>query len=392
MPMPKPKDGESKEDFLDRCMDDDVMNQEYPDNDQRYAVCNNIWDEEKGDRTMPLRKAIPVHHTEVSSGSWDGPANESRLKLDQDEAFYRKAYAWKDPEGDASKKSSYKFIHHEISGDGNPGAANAKACITGIAVLNGARGGTNIPDGDKKGVWNHLAAHLRDADIEPPELKSDTMGILYRNFPLTEIRTEGDPPKIVGHAAVFDKFSESFGMGLYKEKISPGAFKKTIKEADIRALWNHEPIFVLGRNKSGTLILKEDDIGLWVDIDPPQTQLVRDLVLEPIKRGDVDQMSFAFWPVKEDWQSDGDNLTRDLKEVHLFDVSPVTFPAYPQTDVQVRTLINALKSYFPTEPSLAGHSAVQHGGGGPDSEPVPADHSIRLKHLLRRLDIAEKSH
>jgi len=59
-----------------------------------------------------------------------------------------------------------------VSGNGEPGAANVRACITGIAVLNGARGGTTIPDADRRGVWNHLARHLRDADVEPPELKS----------------------------------------------------------------------------------------------------------------------------------------------------------------------------------------------------------------------------
>lgn len=382
MPQPKPKKGEKKKDFLDRCMSNKVMNDEYPDNDQRYAVCNSIWDKEKeGARQMETRKAIGVHHTSVSSGAWDGPANEARLKTDQEEAYYRKAYAWKDPEGDPSNKTSYKFIHHEVSGDGNPGAANAKACITGIAVLNGARGGTKIPNEDRKGVWNHLAAHLRDADMEPPELKSNDMKPEYRSFPLVEVRTEGDPPKIIGHAAVFNQLSEDFG--IFREKISPGAFKKTIQEADIRALWNHEPIFILGRNKSGTLRLAEDDIGLRIEIDPPKTALINDLVIEPIRRGDVDQMSFAFRPIREDWEGDGENLTRDLKEVQLIDVSPVTFAAYPQTDVQVNSLLNALRSYFPSAPPPAGH---------PDDNDGDRKKSLaRLRILRRKLEIAEKS-
>jgi hypothetical protein len=378
MPMPKPKDKEGKKDFLDRCMNNKVMIKEYPDNDQRYALCNSIWDDKE--RNMELRKAIAVHHTSVSSGAWDGPANEARLKTDQDEAYYRKAYAWKDSEGDSSKKASYKFIHHEISGDGNPGVANAKACITGIAVLNGARGGTKIPEEDKKGVWNHLAAHLKDADIEPPELKSNNMNPEYRSFTLVEVRTEDDPPKIIGHAAVFNQLSEKFG--IFREKISPGAFKKTIQEADIRALWNHEPIFVLGRNKSGTLKLVEDDIGLRIEIDPPKTALINDLVIEPIRRGDVNQMSFAFRAVKEDWESEGENLTRNLKEIHLFDVSPVTFPAYPQTDVQVKSLISALRNYFPLEPLPAEHS----------SDKGEKERSLaRQKLRHRKLEIAEKS-
>ncbi|WP_200853980.1 hypothetical protein, partial [Klebsiella pneumoniae] len=85
--------------------------------------------------------------------------------------YYRRAYAWRDPDADPSTKSAYKFIHHEVSEDGEPGPANLTACSAGIAVLNGGRGGADIPDSDREGVWRHLAAHLRDAGREPPELQ-----------------------------------------------------------------------------------------------------------------------------------------------------------------------------------------------------------------------------
>jgi len=304
---------------------------------------------------MEVRKAIPVHHTAVSDASWDGPKNEANLKNDGDAAYYRKAYAWVDPEKDPDTKAAYKFIHHEVSSDGKIGAANIRACITGIAVLNGARGGTKIPKADRKGVYNHLAAHLRDADIEPPELKSRNIEIDYRSFPLVEVRATEDD-KIVGHAAVFDQLSVD--LGSFREKIAKGAFKKTIQEADVRALWNHDPNYVLGRTKSNTLKLQEDDKGLAIEINPPNTTWARDL-MESIRRGDIDQMSFGFRAVKEDWETEGDQLIRVLREVELFDVSPVTFPAYPTTDVQVRKLIDVLRCYFPAEPILADHSDVK---------------------------------
>jgi len=123
-------------------------------------------------RLIELKKAIPSHSTATSDASWDGPANEARAKSGETEAYYRRIYAWKDPDGDSTVKASYRFVHHEVDGDGNPGAANVRACQTGIGVLNGGRGGTTIPDEDRQGVWNHLARHLRDADVEPPELKA----------------------------------------------------------------------------------------------------------------------------------------------------------------------------------------------------------------------------
>jgi 2'-5' RNA ligase len=118
-------------------------------------------------------KAVPVHHGPTTDGPWDGPAAEARAKSGEDVSYYEEIYAWNDPEGDPKTKDAWKFIHHEVSEDGTPGAANLKACSTGIGVLNGGRGGTTIPDADYKGVYEHLAAHLADADKEAPALASD---------------------------------------------------------------------------------------------------------------------------------------------------------------------------------------------------------------------------
>jgi hypothetical protein len=118
------------------------------------------------------KKAVPSHTTATSDAAWDGPANEGRVRSGENTAYYRKIYAWQDPDGDLTVKSSWRFIHHLVAGGGEPGAANVRGCQTGIGVLNGGRGGTTIPDADRQGVWNHLAKHLRDADLEPPELKS----------------------------------------------------------------------------------------------------------------------------------------------------------------------------------------------------------------------------
>lgn len=151
-----------------------------------------------------------------------------------------------------------------------------------------------------------------------------------------EERDDGKLGKIIGHAAVFDEETEI--AGLFREKVAKGAFKDSIKADDIRALFNHDSNHVLGRNKSGTLKLTEDEKGLAIEVEPPDTQFARDLMTS-IKRGDVDQMSFGFRVLHDEWESgEGTGMDlRTLRKVQLFDVSPVTFPAYEGTDVAVRS-------------------------------------------------------
>mgnify|MGYP000586634823 CR=1 FL=1 len=120
-----------------------------------------------------MKSAIPSHSTATTDVAWDGPANVARAKNDQDYSYYSKIFAWAphDPE-DRKKKSKYKYPHHMVSQNGTPGAANMRGCSAGIAVLNGARGGASIPESDRKGIYRHLARHLKDGDKEVPELRS----------------------------------------------------------------------------------------------------------------------------------------------------------------------------------------------------------------------------
>lgn len=150
-----------------------------------------------------------------------------------------------------------------------------------------------------------------------------------------ERRADDKGPVIRGYAAVFNQMSED--LGWFIEEIKPGAFSKTIKEDDIRALWNHDSNHVLGRNVAGTLALSEDERGLLCEITPPAAQWATDLTVS-IERGDVSQMSFGFYARGEEWRRENDKNVRTLTDVVLFDVSPVTFPAYPQTEVGMRSL------------------------------------------------------
>ncbi|WP_243120230.1 HK97 family phage prohead protease [Caloramator sp. E03] len=167
-----------------------------------------------------------------------------------------------------------------------------------------------------------------------------------RTINLEELRVnntkqDSDEVRVIeGHAAVFDKWSEELGLLVpFKEKVLKGAFKESIEKDDIRALFNHDANFVLGRNKSGTLFLEEDEKGLKVRIIPPDTQWARDLLVS-IERGDISQMSFGFTVLEDRWGYQDGIDVRELVKVKLFDVSPVTFPAYTETDVGVRTILD----------------------------------------------------
>lgn len=154
-----------------------------------------------------------------------------------------------------------------------------------------------------------------------------------------ELRADGDGPRrLIGHAAVFNEDSaigplDDWG---WMERIAPGAFRTAIADDDVRALFNHDPNIVLGRNRAGTLRLSEDATGLAVEITMPDTQAARD-VRTLIERGDVSQMSFGFSVKRQMWEELEDGkVRRTIQEVKLYDVSPVTFPAFPSTDVAVR--------------------------------------------------------
>lgn len=152
--------------------------------------------------------------------------------------------------------------------------------------------------------------------------------IAYSNL---EFRASDSGKNIIGYAAVWDSPSEPMP---FTEYVKRGAFTKTLKDgADVRLLIDHEGV-PLARTKSGTLALEEDERGLRVEaeLDPMNPDAAR--VISAMKRGDMSQMSFAFRTIKDSWSNDG--ATRELREVQLYDVSVVTYPAYEETIAELR--------------------------------------------------------
>lgn len=174
------------------------------------------------------------------------------------------------------------------------------------------------------------------------EVPVDTLGReRYRarlDAAAVERRAEGQAIGFKGHAAMFGKRTwigpKRWG---FWEVVGDSAFTKTLGEADVRFLINHDPNLLLARNKAATLRLSEDAKGLAVDADMAPVSYATDLAVL-LERGDISQMSFAFEVVKDSWEElDDGNELRTLEEVRLWDVSVVTYPAYEDTDAGLRS-------------------------------------------------------
>lgn len=164
------------------------------------------------------------------------------------------------------------------------------------------------------------------------ELEKRTMVPTKGNF---STRAEGDDLYIEGYFAVFNSNYEIY-QGVV-ETIAPGAFADTLGE-DIRALTNHDTTLVLGRNKAGTLTLKEDTHGLWGSIRINRDDVDAMNLYRRVQRGDVDQCSIGFYIEKEKREVLSDGTVRyTILKIRLLEVSVVTFPAYEGTSVSART-------------------------------------------------------
>ncbi len=318
--------------------------------------------------------ALPSHKTPVSDSAWDRAAAEATLQSGQPGSYYRKEYAWVDSEKDETKNTAYKFPHHEVSGYGDIGAANAKACQAGIAALNGCRGGTTIPSADREGVYAHLAAHLKDAGLEAPELKSEALALTAAMGSVCELdptplatvaamySLTGGPARIARHryegsdielhmrhfatkaqvqastrtitCCVAPYGQLSCDLGGFKEVYEPGCFAECLKQDDPRALFNHNPDYVLGRKSAGTARFFEQPDGLYFEADAPDTQWASDLLVS-MRRGDITQGSAAFFILKPRWEYRGAQKVRVIEQAKLVESSIASFSAYESSTASV---------------------------------------------------------
>lgn len=151
-----------------------------------------------------------------------------------------------------------------------------------------------------------------------------------------QCRAEVRGNKLGGYASVFDQTADLGFLG--QERIAKGAFDNALKTSDVRALWNHSPLFVLGRQSAGTLRLRADDHGLEYEVDLPNTSYANDL-RELVERGDITGASFGFVP----GEFDRGAVRTHTSVADLVDVSPVTFPAYTGASTEARAISAAAR-------------------------------------------------
>ncbi|KTT72662.1 peptidase U35 [Sphingomonas endophytica] len=153
--------------------------------------------------------------------------------------------------------------------------------------------------------------------------------------PLELRSAEGAGRTATGYAALFDTWTDIGGM--WREKIAPGAFAKSLQERDVLALHSHDSGRVVGRKGAGTLILREDARGLAFENPLPDTSDGRDLIVQ-LERGDIAGMSFGFVSIRSEWDETKDLTERTILEAALYEITYTAYPQYRDTEVALRSL------------------------------------------------------
>jgi HK97 family phage prohead protease len=183
---------------------------------------------------------------------------------------------------------------------------------------------------DNKDKWLKVARAIAlkidgEPETKQPEIRTNSVDF--------EVRAEGDGMTFTGYASVFNSPSED--LGGFIEYVAPGAFKRSLQSRnEVKLLWNHDSGEPLASLRGGTMQLVEDERGLKVTAQLPNTTRGRDIA-ELLRTNVIDSMSFGFNVIKDSWSRDGQ--TRTLESVRLFEVSVVSFPAYEATTAQVRS-------------------------------------------------------
>lgn len=226
-----------------------------------------------------------------------------------------------------------------------------------------------------------------------------------------QVRDDTGAVRFAGYASMFNSrtaIGNPLRWGFYEE-IAPGAFTKTLTEGDARMLIDHDSYYVVSRSSAGTLSLAEDERGLAVDsaLDP-ELSYVRDLTAN-LRNGNVSGMSFGFYVIKDEWNQEDVEIegsdpvqvdVRVIREVRLIEVSAVTFPAYPDTEAEVKAVARALdhrgdlaaleaRAAFRPELMDLVHIDREPGGSTRETEPAEPDVSTQPKGLP--LDVRMKA-
>tara|TARA_R110000737_G_scaffold306606_1_gene314312 strand:+ start:256 stop:1293 length:1038 start_codon:yes stop_codon:yes gene_type:complete len=301
MPIPKPNNEETNEQFVERCMADETM-QEY-DEKQRLAICETQI--EKKDIKMDIKKrhiieiieddkTVTIVYEKDTDASPDTDVEEVETEEEDERAPMDEEYTEEEEVEEEIEDEEEEEIEEDEDEEEDEPEFNKRKSIN---------------------VWdNKHTSETRYYTID------------------SRLTQKQGKDVVIGHAAVFDTLSED--LGGFKERIKPGAFDDVL-DNDVRAYFNHDPNFLLGRTKAGTLRLSVDKKGLRYELDVPNTTAGRDLK-ENMRLGNITQSSFAFTIGKDgdSWEraENGADIRIIKKVKRLYDVSPVSLPAYPSAN------------------------------------------------------------
>jgi len=252
------------------------------------------------------------------------------------------------------RKMAPWFARHKVDGQAPKNSNPSNPQYPGAGLVAWLLWGGDSDFSDRAQNWAQRKIDALDAEEDS---RSKMKKIERRTFTIKNVearQAEDGTMRLSGYAAVFNDDSVPLP---FIERIAPGAFRKTLTETpDVRLLINHEGL-PLARTKNGTLRLQEDQTGLYMDADLPDTQAARDLYTL-VERGDVDQMSFAFRVIRQKWNEG--RTERTLTELSLADgdVSVVTYPAYPTTSVEAREQIAAARQAIKEGREITGESLI----------------------------------
>jgi HK97 family phage prohead protease len=252
------------------------------------------------------------------------------------------------------RKMAPWFARHKVDGQAPKNNDPSNSQYPGAGLVAWLLWGGDSNFGDNAQNWSQRKIDALDAEAES---RSKMKKIERRTFTVRDIetrQTEDGTMRLSGYAAVFNDSSVPLP---FVERIAPGAFRKTLTETpDVRLLINHEGL-PLARTKNGTLTLREDERGLFMDAVIADTQEGRDLYTL-VQRGDLDQMSFAFRVIRQKWNEQ--RTERLLTELSLADgdVSVVTYPAYPTTTVEARAHLQEAMQALKEGRALEGQTLI----------------------------------
>jgi HK97 family phage prohead protease len=331
MPIPTPNDTETQEQFIDRCMIDETMVAEY-DEDQRLAICIAQIEEERAIDDIDFTPTQAMIDNAKQGLDWREEFERGGTDVGVGTA---NAIIDKKITADRTKRIFSYLSRHEVDKDaegfnyGEDGFPSA------------GRIAWELWGGDEAFTWSadkvKEIKEMEENKLEnaPQEMRTNPdKEIRTFNVENLELRQEGEDNVVVGYGSVFNTLSNE--LGGFREIIAEGAFDGRLED-DVRFLINHDGL-PLARTTNGTLRLSTDERGLKYEAKVANTSLGRDLI-ELMRNGTINQSSFAFVVEDDSWEvREGVNIRTINKVSRLYDVSAVTYPAYEEASVALRSM------------------------------------------------------